>query len=38
MKYCEYFNCDCEEVTEKMQEEYQAYCDECETCEYKEEI
>lgn len=38
MKYCEYFNCDCEDVTQEMQEEYQINCNECESCEWEEEL
>ena len=36
--YCEYFNCECEEVTDKKQEEYGEVClISCEDCEWMEE-
>ena len=38
MGYCEYFKCDCDEVTEEIQEEYGEYClVDCQDCEWYEE-
>ena len=36
MGYCNYFDCDCDEVTEKLQEEYGEYCVDCQDCEWYE--
>lgn len=36
--YCGFFNCDCDEVTEELQEEYGEHClIDCEECKWKEE-